>query len=249
MTGIRALARIASADFNIMQGGEVQGFVRRLKAEGYRTLGTVASSAVYFNAATAYRSIGLDQVEFLGDTRAAKAEEDGLLFDGRLFEANLARLRRAAAAETPGLLFNYVVGIYGHYPYRDNYSKRPDKVVTSGGDDEVRRIANQFFYRTQALGRFLAELRTLDPEAIIYVTSDHLPPIFDTRFRPPDGHFRNSALLLVAGRPVDVSGRRYFQIPGLIWDLLTEVPAVRPGDPAVLEALYFRALRESLRPE
>jgi len=45
-------------------------------------------------------------------------------------------------------------------------------------DAALVRIANQFHYRSKALAGFFARLQRVDPSALCYVTSDHLPPVF-----------------------------------------------------------------------
>ncbi len=248
LTGIKALGRVNTIEFNVMRGGRIDGFVSRLKASGYRTVATIASSASYFNAPTAYRSLGFDSPRFLGDSKGGKRPADPVLSDEALFADNLAMLRACSQTEHQTPLLNYVVGFYGHFPYKRNHVKEPDVVTSDPPDGEVNRIANQFYYRTRALGRFLSELQALDPHAIVYITSDHLPPIFDHGIGYDADPYTNSAILLVAGKPIDVSGYQYYEIPWLLWDQLTEVSIPRQPGPDALEKAYYSALAQSLAP-
>lgn len=49
----------------------------------------------------------------------------------------------------------------------------------------VARMANQTYYRTQALAEHFSKLRELDPTALVIAVSDHLPPL-----RPGWGLYR-----------------------------------------------------------
>jgi len=176
-----AYARIESVEFNVMNGGEVHSFVHQLKANGYRALGTIATGFGYFNSKQAYKSLGLTDVVYL--------EEMGLPRPGDL---------------------NYLLGMYGHMPYDRNPVLRPDIIHATNPENEtLNRIANQFYYRTRALAAYLEELLTIDPDSIIYVTSDHLPPIFGQTLRYAGDNYTNIALMLDSGEHIDVSGRHY----------------------------------------
>lgn len=243
LTGMKAFGWAGTVEFNAMQGGPADGFVRRLKRHGYTAVATVASSSDYFNVARAYRSLGFDRTEFLGDRPAVKA--GGMVFDGDLFACNYAMMRWRLG-ESAGPVFNYVVGMYGHYPYEDSAALRPDAIATDHPDPRINRIANQFYHRTRALGIFLARLRELDPDGVVYVTSDHLPPVFEGSNRYDGDMHENIALLRAGGRVVDVSGARYHEIPWRLWDILGGRPHERPAAAGFWSEAYRQLLAESL---
>lgn len=244
LTGLPSLSRIASVDFNVMHGSETDGFVRRLKRHGYATYATKAANSSYFNVRRAYKSLGFDNAVFLGDLPRSKGDEP-MMFDGTFFEWNLRTIRERNAAN-PGPKLHYMVGMYGHFPYTDDPQRRPVVIESDYPNPEVRLIANQFYHRTRALGRFLGELRKDDPEAIIFVISDHLPPVLDaTSEYVPENQFANVALLLDGGRFLDVSGLRYYEITQLIWDSLAENPGREPLDDNAMADAYLQLLSAS----
>lgn len=227
LNGIKAYARIESVEFNVMNGGEVHSFVHQLKANGYRALGTIATGFGYFNSKQAYKSLGLTDVVYLEEMGLPRPG-DRRVFDGDLFQANLRRVSKHIA-DGKGPIFNYLLGMYGHMPYDRNPVLRPDVIhATNLENATLNRIANQFYYRTRALAVYLEELLTIDPDSIIYVTSDHLPPIFGQTLRYAGDNYTNIALMFDAGERVDVSGRRYYEIPWLLWDRLTGKTHRRP---------------------
>jgi phosphoglycerol transferase MdoB-like AlkP superfamily enzyme len=113
--------------------------------------------------------------------------------------------------------------MYGHVPFYRNFKLRPDKikVLNLKENEDVYKIANQFYYRTKALYNFLKTLKTEDSQSIILIISDHLPPIFkkSSNFYKYDLK-TNIALLLINFKPYDISGVPYYQIPHIIWRLL-----------------------------
>jgi phosphoglycerol transferase MdoB-like AlkP superfamily enzyme len=249
LSGLPSLGLVEPVEFNLMRKGRIEAFPAQLARNGYVTMATTAASSEYFNEPRAYASLAMDSVQFLGDPGSGFVPRPGdrEIFDGDLFEHNLQRLgeRRATAGGRP--LLNYILGMYGHYPYNRNYKRRPDLIGDDSGIKDVRRIANQFYYRTQALGRYLAQLKAQDPTAIVLVTADHIPAILTAGIRYRHEKFVNSALLLDAFRPVDIGGRRQYEIPWLIWDLLRgEGEGRRPIAPAAMERLYYTALRQSI---
>jgi len=246
LTGVKALSKVNQIEFNVMKGGAINSFILKLMENNYRQLSTVASSAGFFNSQQAYLSLGLNDVAFLEDIREEKGLPDlGPLFDGDLFEQNLQQVEQALA-DNDRPLVNYVLGMYGHLPFTRDEQKRPDIVSVEHKDDRLRRISNQFYYRTKALADYLNKLTALDPTAIIYVTSDHLPSILTPKTTYSLDDKVNIAIFLDKGKPVDVSGKYLYEIPWLIWDALSATKIMRQFDEDKMGQLYFKALSESL---
>ena len=134
--------------------------------------------------------------------------------------------------------------MYGHFPYERNKKKRPDVIKTSSNDERILNIANQFYYRTKVLADFVKKIQVDDPNSIIYITSDHLPPVMEKKGFFERIKYNNDSVLFVNGRQVDVSKNPFFKIPWIIWDELTGKKIQRNCD---LEDLYFQVLSESLQ--
>jgi hypothetical protein len=115
------------------------------------------------------------------------------------------------------------------------------------GDRRIERIANQFYYRTQAIGQYITALRQLDPDSIILLVGDHLPPILNDQLEYQQDKYRNIALLFDGKNRVDIDDQRFYQIPWLIWDSLSESSSRKTVSSATMEQLYFKALNQSIR--
>ncbi len=246
LTGLKALSKVNQIEFNVMKGGAINGFVSRLKQNRYRIMATIAPSSIFFNSRLAYKSLGLTNIEYLEDDRERKGlPDDGPLFDGDLLQQNINKVKQAIAENNAPLL-NYVLGMYGHLPFRRDEIKRPDVVNVKHEDDRLRRISNQFYYRTKAIAQYLEALMAIDKNAIIYITSDHLPSILNKNTSYKLNRKINIALMINQGQSIDVSGKNFYQIPWLIWDILSQPSHDRRIQDQDLERLYYKALGESL---
>ncbi len=245
LTGVRALAKVHSIEFNTLEGGQISGFTDALKKNGYNTHATIATYSGYYNSKEAYKSIGFDEIVFLEESDwFQKIDNDEKIFDGDVYSYNIKKLK-STIFKKPYL--HYTLGMYGHFPYDRNLEKRADVISTSHKDKRVGRIANQFYYRTKALALYIDTILEFDPKSIIYVTSDHLPPLLTSEVKYTKPQTENIAFLVVNKKAVDVSGQNYYQIPRVIWRLISgnnfELDAI---DIKIEEDIYFKVLSESL---
>ncbi len=246
LSGIKAFASIGSIDFNVMKGATTSSFVNRLRSNNYEAIATMATSSYYFNSKDAYKSLGLDKIVFLED-RESKFEKqtgDKFIFDGDLFSYHLSRIKKTLN-ETNKNIFSYSLGLYGHAPFPRNHKIRPDIIELSPSNNDFKNLSNQFYYRTKALGNFLEELSRIDPDSIIYVTSDHLPGLISSGVNYDLDIHTNISLLLNKGQFVDVSGKHYYEIPQFIWHLLTD-SEMKNIPEKVMKNMYYKLLSESI---
>jgi len=246
LTGIKGLGKVNQIEFNVMQGGKTNSFVNILGSYGYYSHATIAPSSEFFNSKRAYISIGFDKIEYLSDLNLLNREEsDSPIFDGDLLEYNLRFLKTHLNTNNKPL-FNYVLGMYGHLPFERDISQRPDVVTSLHSDKRLNRIANQFYYRTKAIADYLKVLTILDPNAIIFITSDHLPSVLGEHAHYRFNNKVNIALMLNAGDFQSVEGKKLYQIPWSIWDNLTTRPSRRVIDEKMMDELYYTLLSQSL---
>jgi len=99
------------------------------------------------------------------------------IFDGDLLAQNLRYVEKLLADGRPFL--NYVLGIYGHLPHRIDTERFPPKVEVAGvkPGSQTYLAIQQFYYRAGAVADYVQQLRKIDPDGLIMVTSDHLPPL------------------------------------------------------------------------
>lgn len=202
-------------EFNTFAGGGTSCLPNWLSERGYQTIATHAYKTTFFNRPAAYRSLGFEQAFFPKDYAPNRASylPAGMLngqkfmFDGPFLDANLAYISEQLQAEQP--VFNYVLGVYGHWPNGLDY---PGQEVFAEISDypQLNRVAAQYYYRTQALADYLKALIETDPDSIILVASDHLPPIDDMEdwvgdTGYPGDQYRNIYYLFIDGQPVSLA--------------------------------------------
>lgn len=248
LTGLPALSLIESTEFNILRGYPVESFVNRLKQEGYLTKATIGTKSWYFNSSEAYKSIGFEEISFLNKNAYYKKDKnDDFIFDGDLLKANITMLKKYIKEKrTP--IFNYVVGIYGHINFNRNYKKRPDVLKAYNVPDSINRIANQFYYRTRALSEYLENLKKIDPDCIIFITSDHLPTVLNMGVSYKYEKYINIGVLLNNWQVIDITGKKYYQLPWFIWDLLVKkkTPGKRDITTTRLQEMYLYILAQGM---
>lgn len=246
LTGIKALEKVNSIEFNVMNGGKINGFSKLLSDNNYATIATIATSSKYFNSKKAYESLGFDTVTYLQeDKEFIKKMSNPLIFDGDVLDYNLKKIRHFITSNNRPV-FNYILGIYGHIPFRRDYTKRPDTIRVETEDAKLRRIVNQFYYRTKAIEDYIKNILSIDRNSIIYITSDHLPSILSNDIVYKYNKYNNISLFINNGITIDVTGKHLYEIPWLIWDLLSTKSNPRNIQSKHMENLYYKALSESI---
>jgi hypothetical protein len=97
-------------------------------------------------------------------------------------------------------------------------------------DLQLLRAANQYWYRTQAIAAYVRGLIKLDPNSLIILVSDHVPPLDegidsykDFRYLDniDDSIHMNRILVVENGKVVRHKTIHHYQVPSLIYDYLT----------------------------
>lgn len=241
LCGVPALQRLSEIEFDDFTGAAAGCMPDKLRQAGYLTIVSNAFEPNYFNSTKAYTGVGFEKIYFpreYGDANSTyltiqnASESETYLFDGDLFDENLGFIARTLK-ENPGRpILNYVLGIYGHEPHDIDVDRRPMvlSVTAAEKDDQLLRAANQYWYRTQAIARYIRTLSKLDPHALIIVVSDHLPPLGKgvksyTSFRYlnniGDNTHLNRIIVVENGTVVHHETIHHYEIPQLIYGYLT----------------------------
>ena len=240
LTGVHAFGALNTSEFNVLHGKKTSGFVDELTAAGYDNIAFIATKSIYYNSAVAYRSLGLNNIHFLEEVSDFSLNpQDDRIFDGDLYDY---ALKKRAQLQKPFLL--YALGMYGHIPFKRNKTLRPDIITTNINDPIINNIANQFYYRTKALSHYIDQILQTDKNAIILVSSDHLPPILNQGVHYSKERHVNISLLLVDGKPVDLDQKKYYEFSKVILQTLTDQPLAQSSQ-HTMKALYMKLLSES----
>jgi len=182
LCGLPSLQLLGSIEFNVFTGEKVIDCLPNiLNDNGYITISSHPYKPNYYNRIKAYKTLGFSDINF-GDKYSVsygslKVDDapDGWLFDGSLYEQNIAMLKPLLEEGKP--ILNYVLTAYGHYPFKRNETARPDIIKIDSVSDETNRLVNQIYYRIKELKMYIDTLKEIDPDGLIIVVGDHLPPL------------------------------------------------------------------------
>lgn len=235
LCGVPAFQELSGIEFNVFTGARTYCLPALLEDLGYRTWATNAFKPNYFNAVPAYRGIGFGRIFFPREyapqaetylSAGGNLEAEWYLFDGDLLAQNLAFVEREMKKDGRPL-FNYVVGMYGHFPHLLDEAVRPSviRVEAPFADPQFERAVNQHYYRTRALARYVRRLLEIDPRSLILLVSDHLPPLEAgphsyRRLGYPEGggdapHL-NRLYVIENGRAVKFDTLRHYEIARIV---------------------------------
>ncbi|MBF0340538.1 MAG: LTA synthase family protein [Magnetococcales bacterium] len=237
LCGVPAFQEFDEIEFNVFSGADTYCLPRILHRLGYHTMASNGFKPDFFNTIPAYRGLGFDAVYFSKEytpgqeTYLTKGDdfENKYFFDADLFNQNLAFVKQKMAEKKPFL--NYVLTVYGHFPF--NYDNRvgPPLYPETGLPWDLERIVNQHYYRSKALADYLKQLLELDPESLIVLVSDHLPPLeggFDSydhfgylQADLPDRFHRNRFIVFRNGKAEPHKIFYHYNIYRLILDYVT----------------------------
>jgi phosphoglycerol transferase MdoB-like AlkP superfamily enzyme len=241
LCGVPALNALSEIEFDVFTGHAAGCMPGILHQAGYATYISNAYQPDYFNSTKAYTGIGFeklyypmeyshDRETYLTVSNASDVEE--YLFDGDLFNQNLAFIARTLREHPGQPIFNYVLTMYGHEPHDIDTQRRPLVLSMKAphDDQQLLRAANQYWYRTQAIASYIRALIKLDPKSLIILVSDHVPPLDegtksykDYRYLDNivDSTHMNRILVVENGKVVRHKTIHHYNVPSLIYDYLT----------------------------
>ena len=240
LCGVPAYEELGGVEFNSFSGSQAWCLPGIMSGSGYRAVASNAYKPNFFNAVNAYQGIGFDEQYYPREfapasgsyLAAGDVKSEIYMFDGDLFAQNREFVRKALAVKDHPPLFNYVISMYGHLPYILDKKKRPEflKLISKYRDGNLERVANQFWYRSQAVAEHVRELSTIDPDSLIIIISDHLPPLAGIptyrklRYlnNDKDNLFINRILIIDRGQARKYATIHHYNIPALILDVLTD---------------------------
>jgi hypothetical protein len=195
---------------------------------------------VYYNSRLAYPGLGFEKIIYADkftptDQESISVGDQIYLFDGDLFRQNLVKVKTLLQAGQPFL--NYLVTMYGHWPFDIDIDRHPLLIEVQPDEEDLKRLSNLFYYRTKALFQYIKNLQELDPQGIIVLVSDHLPPlskgILDYQRLDYRGRgnlsgtlneylkFDNFLLVIADGQVQKLPRMRHFDLPHWILDRLS----------------------------
>ena len=241
LCGVPALERLSSVEFNVFNGSAAFCLPGKLAKLGYHSSASNIYKPNFFNAAAGYEGAGFNVSYFpkefssLSDSYLTFGDPgvEEYLFDQAVFEQNLDYVERYLHETPEKPLFNYMITIYGHTPHILDPESRPEriKLLSDYEDDHLIRAANQFYYRTEAIARYVNSLIRLDPDSLIILVSDHVPPLrngpntyeaLDYLDGAEDAYYQNRLAIIDRGKPEVWPLIHHYEIPALVLNYLSQ---------------------------
>ena len=241
LCGAPAFEEMLGVEFNSFTGAAAYCLPGKLRLAGYRTMASNAYNPSFFNTPKAYQGMGFAKIFFPreytsgADTYLSTGDTSGekeFMFDGVLFSQNLEYITPLLREKDAPPLFNYILTIYGHVPHLTNEEKRPKvlKMISSFKDEQLERAANQMFYRSQAVADYVNRLIELDPNSLIILVSDHLPPgqhgrrsFQKLRYldNTNDSLRMNRIMIIEGGKAKKYATIHHYDIPALVYNIIS----------------------------
>lgn len=241
LCGVPALERLSSVEFNVFNGSAAHCLPGQLASLGYHSSASNTYKPDFFNEAAGYQGAGFSVSHFPKEFSPAADSylefgDPGLeeyMFDKELFEQNLGYVKKHLREHPEKPLFNYLLTIYGHTPHILDPDVRPELIVLRSNypDDHLSRATNQFYYRTEAIASYVNSLISIDPESLIILISDHVPPLrngpntykaLDYLDGAENAYYHNRLAIIDSGQPRVWPLLHHYEIPALVLNYLSE---------------------------
>lgn len=241
LCGVPAMRELSGIEFDVFTGAKTLCLPNLLAQGGYQTMATNSFLPDFFNSTNAYAGLGFEKTYYPREYAQGRETylstgdmtDEDFMFDGVLFSQNLDFVAQRIA-ESPGTpIFNYLISIYGHSYHAINYDKRPKVIEMLGDykDDQLERVANQYYYRTEAIAEFVHGLQRIDPTSLVILVSDHLPGLgsgaetyqsLDYLDGAEDAIHVNRIFFVENGKPVKYSTIHHYDVPQIVLNYVTK---------------------------
>ncbi len=243
LCGVPALRALSSVEFNVFTGAKTFCLPTILNDAGYQTIASNGHKPKFFNAIPGYTGTGFQNIFFPKENAphletyltTGDVEKEWYMFDGKLLSQNLAFIRQQIKEHPEKPIFNYVMSIYGHLPHYMDETVRPQFITLQPDqkhqDEHLTAAVNQHYYRTEAIASYINELVRLDPQSLIILVSDHLPPLssgaetyntFQYMKNIDQSIYYNRLVVLENGKAKQYDVMHHYDIPKLIANYLTD---------------------------
>jgi phosphoglycerol transferase MdoB-like AlkP superfamily enzyme len=241
LCGVPALEHLSSVEFNIFNGSAAFCLPGQLASLGYYSSASNTYKPNFFNAVAAYKGAGFSVSHFPKEFSPSADSyiefgDPGVeeyIFDKELFEQNLGYVKKYLRENPEKPLFNYLLTIYGHTPHLLDPGKRPELIELRSDypDDHLTRATNQFYYRSEAVANYVKSLISLDPDSIIILISDHVPPlrngprtyeVLEYLDGVENAYYYNRLAVIDRGQIMAIPLIHHYDIPALVLNTLSK---------------------------
>lgn len=183
---------------------------RVLDGLGYRTQASHANSPNSWGRDNAYAQLGFSR---FNSALSFEIDDTDELF---LTDASFYRQNLATLEQEPGRpLFNYLVSLSSHWPFKRDRKRRPDVIKVEPHQAELTDYVNGLHYSSKAFADWVEEVLRRDPDALIVAYGDHAPVVTSSQeVYKRSGFSMNNHDRLTDEQLLDLSGTPLLVIDG-----------------------------------
>lgn len=242
LCGVRALQKLGTIEFNVMTGAPIHCLPEVLAESGYQSISSRGYKPFFFNSISAMKSVGFKENYYAREyapnrktyLSTGDVSVEKYMFDTKLFDQNLAFIKKRMMSQPDKPILNYILTIYGHFPFKIDDHIRPRIIKPLGPadtDEELNILLNQIYYRSEAMARYIGELTQLDPDGLIILVADHLPPLrkgineyerLGYMAGEEDATHQTFMAVIDKGKPYKVGKQHHYDLPKLVYQLLSD---------------------------
>ena len=147
---------------------------------GYETIAMHANRPSFWNRVNAYNRLGF-QCYYADKDFELHDMNNNFLADESFFRQSAALLDQHHHNKPT---FTYLLTISGHWPFVLDLEKRPPLIQTNSPCEAVFNYANLNRYASTAVMNFIDRMVEKDPNVLLVVLGDHLPPLTSNSIDP-----------------------------------------------------------------
>ena len=158
-------------EFNRIGEGDTSCLPNYLKRFGYKTIASQPMYGSFFNIEKAYKSIGFENT-YLTPEFDMSDIKNGWLSDESFFKQHFEFIRKYLSDKRPILNYVFAVGCHSVLGQGSLY----EPLVKYPKSKNLEKTLNCNTKSIQHLNKYISKIKSLDPNSLIIVLSDHYPP-------------------------------------------------------------------------
>ncbi len=234
LCGVPALQKFSAFELTEFKGNPTNCLPTILAKLGYSTIFTntfkpqpsfEATKSLGFSDVNFPREYFKNKKTYLSNDKISQGEY--AIYDDDLYAQNNKYIRKEYRNKP---VFNYMFSVWGHAFHEITSPKRPEIINVLNKkelnlSDHTQRAINQQYYRINSIKKYLKNINTISPNALVIFYSDHLP-VLDNKdkyklYGLKGGMFDNFLLIMDKGEIIKYDKVNLYAVMDIILDRLS----------------------------
>ncbi len=158
-------------EFNRIGDGNTNCLPNYLKTYGYKTIASQPMYGSFFNIDKAYKSLGFEK-SFLTPNFDMTDMNNGWLSDRSFFKQHFELISKSLVDDKPILNYLFAVGCHSGLGQSQSY----ERLIEYPKSKILEEFLNCNTKSLQHLIKYIYKIKSLDPDSLIIILPDHIPP-------------------------------------------------------------------------